>query len=263
MNCLKMTQNRHLVLSGMVVGTFFLGATLLSTTANAQDNAAAGDANLSVRHEEPTPRVQWSDTNGLVVSIRSATFETPDDSFDAFGGDADYTGGQVEVGYDFGATVVPGLRGYLIYSGGGYATKSRFGGQVDLGWRRDLLMVAADFGPELWGFFRPSIRFGGGYARQTLETEIGGIDRTGHDHGIAGFGAVSLEFFTPRGFFNGFQIGLAVEAGGLLQSSASFDEMQTDGGTNGDWSHRQVDLGELSASGRFVSAGAELIVPFD
>lgn len=272
MNFYIRTQTRHPLLSGLLVRSFFLGAmllstTLLSTTANAQepnaqDAAPAADANISAAQKAPTPTLAWSDANALIATMRSATYDTPSDSFDAFGNDAIYIAAQFEVGYDFGDALLPGLRGYMIYSAGGYSTRSRFDGALDLRWRRDLVMAAADFGPELWGVFRPSLRLGGGYSLQTLKTEIHNTARTGRAHGAAGFGSVNLELYTPKGFLGRAQVGVVVEAGGMLQTGATFDTMKESGSGDGGWTHEQASLGELNASGRFVTAGAELIINF-
>ncbi|AWV90243.1 hypothetical protein DN745_13255 [Bradymonas sediminis] len=239
-----------------------LGATLMSAPASAQEAVSAEPAEATIKMREPTPTLTWSQEDAIIINIRSATYDTPDDSFDAFGSDANYMAGQIEVGYDLGAILLPGLRGYLIYSGGGFEKQSRFNGALDLGWRRDMVMVAADYGPELWGFFRPSLRLGGGYSVQTLDTTIDGIERQDRGHGAAGFGALSLEFFTPKGFLSNVQVGVVVEAGGLLQTNATFDEMEVDGGEDDGWAHEQTSLGTLKASGKFVTAGAEVIVSF-
>src|SRR5690554_5100608 len=138
MNCYKITQT-HPLWSGLLVGSFVLGATLLSTPVSAQE--AVPEAELSVRQAAPTPTptVAWSEDNALFFSLRSATYETPDASFDAVASADGYLAAQLEVGYDLGAVLLPGLRGYAIYSGGGYPDRSRFGGALDLSWERHLL----------------------------------------------------------------------------------------------------------------------------
>lgn len=265
MNFYKINTTRHPLLGGLLVGSLVLGATLLSATASAQEPSAqeiapSADAHISAGQKAPT--LGWSKESALLATVRSATYETPHDSFDAFGGDATYTGVQVEVGYDFGAALLPGLRGYIIYSGGGHPSISRFDGALDLKWRRDLVMAAVDFGPELWGVFRPSLRVGGGYSLQTLKTEVHKTARTGRVPGAAGFGAVNLALYTPREFLGSAQVGLVVEAGGMLQTGATFDNMEENGSTGGDWTHKQASLGELNASGRFATVGVELNISF-
>jgi len=261
MNCDRITQ-AYQRCTRLWVGSAFLGAMLLSIPASAQQAAPVAAAQLSARPSSPTPTLAWSQENALFLALRSTTYATPDASFDALGSKTGYLGAQFEVGVDLGEALLPGFRGYLIYSGGGYPDRARFGGELELSWERHMVMVAADYGPELWGIFRPSVRLGGGYSLQTLQTDISGITRTGHAHGVAGFGSVNLELFTPKGFLGRAQVGLVVEYGGMLQTGATFDEMEAPDGSEGDWTHQQASMGELRGSGSFATAGAELRINF-
>lgn len=259
MNCDKITPSCRRY-TGLWVGSIILGATLLASPASAQEDAAA---ELSVRQTPRAPTIAWSQQSAMFVTLRSATATTPDASFDAISEKSGYVGPQLEVGVDLGEAVLPGLRGYAIYSGGGYPQRARLGGELELTWSRQMLMLAADYGPELWGVFRPSLRLGGGYSLQSLETDIRGVTRHGFAHGLVGFGALNLALYTPRGLLGRMQVGLVAEYGGLLQTGASFEDMeQPEGHSDGDWTHQQASLGELRGSGQFVTAGAELRIDF-
>jgi hypothetical protein len=254
----------------LLICACFAASAFVSADARAQQPSenANPDADLRVEQELDSgreseaavvaPTVYWSEQAALVLSMRSATFDLSDESFEAFGDD-DYTSGQVEVGYGLGESLLPGLRGFVIYSGGGIGTRRLFGGELRMDWRRDLFMLAAGWGPELWGFFRPSVRLGGGYALQSVEMETSGPKMTDYAHDLAGFAAISVEFFTPENFLGAFRLGLLVESGYLAQTSANFDEFSRDGDG---WTQQEAALGDLSASGEFFNIGVGLTLPF-
>ncbi len=219
-----------------------LAALCISTGASAQQPPA------------PAP-VQWSQRGELHVELRLPSYLTSDPSFDALSDDEQYTGGLLAVGYDLDKwTRVPGLRGYLAYAGGGLSP-SRFDGQMQLDWNRALFMAMADWGPQLWGFVRPSVRLGAGYALQSLDVTTTGATKSDYAHDLAGLGSLGLEVSTPHPLWGSMRLGLTGEFGYLAQTTATFDEL---GGSSGGWNRQEAALGDLNANGWFWDVGVGL-----
>jgi hypothetical protein len=228
-----------------------VAAACLSTSAFAQNADVQASAQL-----DPEP-VAFSEEPELLFELRVPSFYPTDSSFDAFSDDDHYTGGMLGAGYDIGSFTVPGLRAYLLYVGGG-ADQSRFNGDLELSWTRNLFMAAADWGPELWGVFRPSARVGAGYALQALEVDTATSIKDDYAHDIVGLGSVGFEVSTPKKMFSGVQLSILGEFGYQAQTNATWDELE--GGGNGGFETQEASLGDLNTNGVFWDLGLGLRV---
>jgi hypothetical protein len=231
--------------------TLAVAAALMATGATAGAQQADVEESTSSR----APMVQYSTDPELIFELRGQSFYTRDASFHALSDDQLHGGGHLSAGIDLGAWTVPGLRGHLVYMGGG-VDRSRFDDLVEFDWRRDVFMVAADWGPELWGVFRPSVRLGAGYAMQNLDVNSGGSTLEDRTHDLAALGAVGLEFYTRRGYLGAARIGFIGNFGYMAQTAATFDELEAD--SDDDFERQPVNFGALNTNGLFWDIGLGL-----
>lgn len=230
----------------------FLATLCLATAASAQTGAAWDQSTQATTKTSFEP-IAFPQRDELFGELRATTFGTDDRSFDALSDDEQYTAGMFGVGWDLGRLTVPGLRALVLYSGGG-VEQSRFGGQANLDWYRNLFLAAADWGPTFFDTIRPSARLGAGYALQSLDVQTTGPAKHDYAHDFAGFGSLGLEVSTPRQFLGPVRLSLLGEFGYLGQTTATFDEL--DGSQGGDFSYQQASMGDLSTSGWFWDVGA-------
>lgn len=239
--------------AGMMVLAGFLGAGLVSVDASAA---------------EPESLVVSAPQNELIVEIHSAMLHPMSDSVDALSDDHWFEGVSLGLGYDLSYLVLPGLRGFVLYEAVG-KSQERFDGALDLDWMRQVVMVAADYGPDLWGFVRPSVRLGAGYATQKLHLTTNRAESTrpsDRTHDLAATGAVGLELYIPFGddpagslFFNKVTFGLGGHVGYMFQTTAEFDELTRSGDS---WQQEPLQLGELDMNGLYWNLGLTVRVRF-
>ncbi|MFW5967951.1 MAG: hypothetical protein ACOCV2_10550 [Persicimonas sp.] len=191
----------------------------------------------------------------LIFEARSTGFNFAHSSFDALTDYNAHPTGHFGVGYGL-SEWVPGLRGYVYYAGTGLFP-DRFGGELDMRWRRDMFLLAVDYGPEFWGFLRPSVRGGLGYALQTLDVWTDSTNKRDTAHDPVAFGSVGLEAYTSRWLPGSARAGLMTELGYLLQTPANFDGVQTRR-EDDEWDRQPADYGNLHTSGLFWSLGIGL-----
>jgi hypothetical protein len=224
-------------------------AALILATLGLTSEASAEQPPMQI--EQP---LEWSERSELIFELRTPSFYPTDASFDALSDDDAYSGGMLGAGYDIGRLTVPGLRAYVLYFGGG-TDKERFDGALDMSWSRNLFLAAADFGPELYDFFRPSARLGAGYALQWLEFSTTGSPREDYAHDLVGLGSLGFEFFTPEGFLGSVRLSFLGEVGYQAQTTATFDEFGADSGEDDPWQRQEASFGELSTNGLFWDLG--------
>jgi hypothetical protein len=223
-------------------------------TASVQAQSAPQTPQASQQETQTAETLSFSQSPELIFELRALSFHPTDSSFDALSDDDTYTGGMLGAGYDIGRLTVPGLRAYLLYFGGGTDIE-RFDGDLDMSWSRNLFMAAADFGPELFCFFRPSARLGVGYALQELDFETSGASRDDYAHDLVGLGSIGLEFFTPKDFLGPLRFSLIGEFGYQAQTQASFDEFSAEHAEDDPWVRQEASLGELNTDGLFWDLG--------
>lgn len=197
----------------------------------------------------------------LILEVLALSLYAPSDSVDAVSDDGWLEGISLGLGYDLTNYVAPGLRGYVLFDAIG-ESKERFDGGVNLDWSRQVVMLAGDYGPDLWGMFRPSVRLGLGYATQGLQVQSGGAsgakyhDRT---HDLAALGAVGFELYIPYStqevggsIFKRFTVGLSGHVGYMLQTTAEFDELEA---ADDAWQHAPLNVGGLDMDGVYWNLG--------
>lgn len=197
----------------------------------------------------------------LILEVHATSVHPGSDSVDAISDDGMIEGVALGLGYDLSGLVLPGLRGFVLFDAIGQSTE-RFNGAAQLDWERQVVMVAADYGYDLLGFLRPSVRVGAGYATQKLGVHTSGaggsrfVDRT---HDLAATGAVGLELFVPFGddpegrlFFNRVTLGLGGHFGYMYQTAAEFDELEADGDS---WQREALNFGALDMNGLYWNLG--------
>lgn len=196
----------------------------------------------------------------LAFEVRNNLLYPTDESTHAVRDTSYMHGVALGVGYDLSDLVLSDLRVYLLLDAGG-TTKSRFGGALQFDWSRNAFMLAADYGPEFFGFLRPSVRLGAGYVRQHLEisSSLPAVFDRAHD--LAAMGAIGFEAFIPyatdpkhRGAWLGsFTVGVGGHFGYYAQTAASFDNLRPYG--DQPWDHDGGDLGTLDPNGLFWNLG--------
>jgi hypothetical protein len=197
----------------------------------------------------------------LALELRVNTQYVTDPSFDALS-DENYTvGTQLAIGYDLSLAGIPGLRAYLLFDGTGQ-DQSRFNNALDLTWERTALMLAADYGPDLWGFFRPSARIGAGYVTQGLEVYTSGRNLTDRAHDFGALGALGFELYVPYSeAFSRATFGLTGQLGYFFQTRATFDGLTAEQDDNDPWIREPVDFGTLNTNGLFWNLGLVVRIP--
>lgn len=200
----------------------------------------------------------------LALELRINTHYITDASFDALSDENSTVGAQLAIGYDLSALGLPGLRSYLVYEGTGQTT-SRFDRSLDLQWERANLMLAADYGPDLFGFFRPSVRLGAGYVTQFLMVSSSGPDLFDRAHDFGAFGALGFEAYIPySNTFSRVTFGLNGQYGYNWQTQASFDNLRAGDDAYDEedpWERQSVDVGTLQTRGQFWNIGLVARIP--
>lgn len=207
--------------------------------------------------------------NGVIVEMDVQVTQVNDASFDLIESDDYLSSVSLGGGYML-SQIVPGLTVLGLFQSSVRAVEQgeRLGRSPLLEWSQQRFMVAAEYGPELFGFFRPFARVGGGYALQsmTLNTSDGALFDYAHD--LAGFGALGVEVFVPTAhlanspdtaWLSKLKVGLHGQYGYTLQSTAQFDELRVDEDSLSEsdpWQRDPVNVGTLSADGMFWSFGA-------
>ncbi len=202
----------------------------------------------------------------LILEVRGFSLYASSDSADAISDDGVLEGISLGLGYDLSNYVVLGLRGYVLFDATG-ESKSRFDGAVNLDWERQVVMLAADYGPDLRGMFRPSVRLGLGYATQKLQIQSGvqtGSKYTDHTHDLAALGAVGFELYIPYStqeqggsIFKRFTLGLSGHVGYMLQTNAEFDELEA---SDDSWQPAPLNVGALDVDGVYWNLGLTMRV---
>ncbi len=197
----------------------------------------------------------------LVLEVRGFSLYAPSDSVDAISDDGLLQGVSLGLGYDLTNYVVPGLRGYVLFDAMG-ESKARFDGAANLEWSRQVVMLAADYGPDLWGMLRPSVRLGLGYATQKLQMQSEGSTDSryeDHTHDLAALGAVGFELYFPYStdeeggsIFKRFTLGVGGHVGYMFQTVAEFDELEATGDS---WQRAPMNFGELDVNGVYWNLG--------
>lgn len=197
----------------------------------------------------------------IILEVQSFSLHTVSDSVDAISNDGMFEGISLGLGYDLSNYVVSGLRGYVLFDATGETTE-RFDGVVNLDWERQVYMLGADYGPDLWGMFRPSVRLGLGYATQSFQVQSGGLTGSTYNdraHDLAALGAVGAELYIPYAtkveggsIFKRFTLGLSGHVGYMVQTAAEFDELKV---TDDSWQHASLNVGELNLNGVYWNLG--------
>ncbi|MBA2664371.1 MAG: hypothetical protein H0U74_18930 [Bradymonadaceae bacterium] len=205
----------------------------------------------------------------LIVEGRINTTFITDTSFDALSNENHVVGTWLGVGYDLGAYVLPGFRAYVLLDSTGLS-RERFNGALSMDWSRQVLMAAADYGPDLWGFFRPSVRVGAGWATQSLT--LASANPSVHDrtHDLAATAALGFELYVPYTndpagppLFNTITFGLGGHFGYMAQTTANFNDLRADDDAYADsdpWQRAGSNFGELDIDGLYWNLG--LVVRF-
>lgn len=208
----------------------------------------------------------WAD--GVIVELDVQITQVNDASFDLVESDDYLSSISVGGGYELSG-ILPGLSVLGLFQSSVTAVEQgeRLGRSPLLEWSQQRFMVAAEYGPELFGFLRPFARVGAGYALQnlTLNTSDGALFDYAHD--LAGFGALGAELFVPTtqlanspdtAWLSKLKVGLHGQYGYTLQSTAQFDELRAsqDVPESDPWQRDPVNVGSLSADGMFWSFGA-------
>ena len=213
------------------------------------------------------PSLAHADELALEVGVDSTRVADP--SYDAVDSEDNYGSFALGVGYERSA-LVPGLRLMALYQtnmheGGG----RRFDGAATFEWSQNRFMLAADWGPTLWGFLRPSVRLGAGYSLQAMRLWTTGPIQLDRAHDFAYLGAIGLGAYLPmsvlgeRDGLERLRIGVQGQFGYLGQTVATFDGVTADEDAypeDDPWRRQPVDLGELDSSGRFWNLGVGLTV---
>lgn len=214
-------------------------------------------------------------TGGVIAELDVQVTQVNDAGFDLIEADDYLTSVSLGAGYDLSAQI-PGLSALFLYqiSAADFDQGQRLGKAPLLSWSQSRFMLAAEYGPELWGFFRPFGRAGAGYALQSLSLMTGPGAQHDYAHDLAGFGALGFELFMPTGLIGSspdsawlkhVKIGLHGQYGYMLQSDAQFDELESDPDSLSEddpWQREPTQLGSLNTSGMFWSFGAMLRVSF-
>ncbi len=195
----------------------------------------------------------------LHIETDAATVYPISPSFTIVSDTTTISDGRLGLGYAFGDDVVPGLRAYLVYSGGAQSA-TRFDNDLNFEWSRNLYLAGVGWGYEIQEFFRPFLRTLFGYAHQqlSLETPSGDFSQPGHDFAVLSSGGFEIYFPYQRegesnaGFSRRLTFGFDAELGYLWQTPAVYDNLQR---TSDDWQRSGADIGVLNANGFFWSAG--------
>lgn len=200
----------------------------------------------------------------LALELRINTHYVTDPSFDALSDENHTVGAQLAIGYDLSALGLPGLRSYLVYEGTGQNT-SRFNRSLDLQWERTNLMIAADYGPDLFSFLRPSVRLGAGYVTQSLMVSSSGPDHFDRAHDFGAFAALGFEAYIPfSNTFSRVTFGLNGQYGYNWQTEATFDNLRAGDDAYDEedpWQRQGVDFGTLQTRGQFWNIGFVARIP--
>ena len=128
------------------------------------------------------------------------------------------------------------------------------------------LMVGADWGPRLWGFFRPSARVAAGYAWSHLQIDTPDTQSTperedwAHDFVASASLGVGVEYRfggsgpvgQPELRSNQWTLGLGLRGGYMWQTEATFDEMGIDEDQLSEedpWTRAEASAGSLDLGG--------------
>lgn len=238
-------------------------ALLAPAIASAQE-AQAQDTQES----QPAPVTRTVPDHNWLFDLRLGQNDVDDEGIFAVSDSNILSTLELGVGYDF-AEWVPGLRGYFTYETlikeGGV---DRFNGAALLDWRRDRVMLVADYGREFYGFLRPSVRVGAGYSLQMIKAEFGNQPTEfGESHGFAAQGAGALEASWHIGFLGNFSVVLSAigQLGYQLQTTASFDDLtfEDDAFDSDDpWTREGIALGSIDTDGVFWDLGVGVRVGF-
>ncbi len=207
--------------------------------------------------------------SGLLVDLRIGSTYAEDDSFDALNDDDTIGLYQLGIGYDL-AEFVPGLRAFFVYEVNLPEAEfmDRFGGAVELDWRRHRFMALGDYGREFFGFLRPAVRLGAGYSLQSLDARIGNQpDMSDFAHDLVVQGSLAAEAGWDVGAIAGLplRISLVGQWGYQFQTEGEFDELEFDEdafGADDPWDREQLALGGVNTNGYFWDLGVGFRLAF-
>lgn len=140
---------------------------------------------------------------------------------------------------------------------------TRFGGDFDASWGKQNILALAEYGLEIWPWFRPYVRAGAGYVHQFLAVQSVDPRLKDHAHDLSARGALGLDFSIP---FVGGALGLGGQFGYDYQTPANFDELRHDRDAfeakyspdEDPWTREQADLGSLNLHGLFWTVGMNI-----
>lgn len=209
----------------------------------------------------------------LTIEFDAMSVRARDSSFDAIDEEDVYGNAALGIGYELG-DALPGLQVLALYQSNimEYQQGERLDSALQLDWKQRRVMAAADWGPMLFGFLRPSIRLGAGYSQQYMEMRTSEPTLYDRAHDFVGFGAVGLGAYVelgrspsiPRDSFLGrLTLGAQTHLGYIGQTTATFDELSADPDAlpeDDPWQRQPVDLGSLNSNGMFWNVGLALRV---
>ncbi|QED28294.1 hypothetical protein FRD01_13855 [Microvenator marinus] len=157
---------------------------------------------------------------------------------------------------------LPELRAGVIYQGNVEERVPYRLTDLQFDWQLQQVMAFADYGVELFGFLRPSVRAGLGYSNQFVEVELNRSLYSDYAHDLVYMATANIDAsFTIHQTPN-FALRLAglFELGWLGQTAAEFDELERD--KNDEWDRVPPTLGELNINGLRWSVGVGLEAAF-
>ncbi len=233
--------------------------------APAPASSSFGDRPADVQQTAPPARAEDYHYD-LIVDLRMQSHYLNDDSIFAVK-DNDVVGySHLSVGHALDS-VLPGLRVYFSFETALTEEVNRLGGSLTSDWGHWNFMLSADYGMDLWGWLRPSVRAGAGYALQSLTLTRSGDDPLeDYAHDFAYTGSVGLEALwrVTEPSAGGFTLAFMTQFGYFGQTEAEFDELsRSDDDTPDDgFAREDVAVGSIDTSGLFWDIGIGIRLDF-
>lgn len=239
----------------LIFAAVLLLAAIVGTQAQAQEKVQATKS-------QSTSLAEPDRSFDLIFDMRVLAQYPQDDSFDALSETNTLNNLQLGFGHALDG-VFPGLRGYFLYETSLHTTPNLFNESIETSWSQNYFMLAAEWGPTLWDFFRPYARLAGGYALQSFSVDLGDTLLGDYTHDVAFSGSLGFEGFFKLGQVGGadFYGAVITEVGYRGQTVAEFDELTPEDDDSA-FPTEAVNLGELHTNGVFWDLGIGIRMAF-
>jgi len=200
-------------------------------------------------------------TQGLFLEMRMGGHVAEDASVDAVSNENVIPMFQLVAGAQI--PMVEGLRVGVIYKvKAEELAPSRFGNTLNVDWDWTQVLAFGDYGIDLFGFLRPSLRVGLGYSNQYIGVTLNNRLHEDSAHDLAYMASLNLEskFKIHEGEATQLHLSVLGEFGYQGQTTATFDELERDG--SDEWDRQAPSFGDLHTDGLLWSFGVGLIVTF-